>query len=707
MDIISFVAKDTGIQLRQVEATIKLIDNGATIPFISRYRKEATGGLDEIKIQAISLSYEKGKELEKRKSYIIETISGQGNLTPELKEKINSCTDADLLEDLYIPYKPKRRTKAEIARENGLEPLAKIIMSQNAPNIYHSAERFLNESIPDSETAINGASDIIAEWISENSAIRNMVRNTFAREAILTCKVVKTKIEEAANYQNYFDFSSPLHRCGSHRILAMRRGEKEGFLRVSISIDEERIIEKITNRFVKNDSESAGIVAGAVADSYKRLIKPSIENEFATSSKAEADDIAIKMFAQNVCQLLFAPPLGRKRVLAIDPGYRTGCKVVCLDEQGNLLHNDTIYPTPPRNETSLSAKKISQLVEAYKIDAIALGNGTASRETEHFLASLRYNREIKIYIVSEDGASIYSASKIARNEFPDKDVTVRGAVSIGRRLLDPLAELVKIDPKSIGVGQYQHDVDQTKLKKSLEFTVESCVNKVGVNLNTASQELLTYVSGLGPQLARNIVTYRAENGDFPDRKTLLKVPKLGPKAFEQCAGFLRIPGGNNLLDNTAVHPEHYPIVNRMALDMGCSVEDLVKRKEIRERIDIHKYETSEIGIPTLSDIMEELEKPGRDPRKNVAVVQFDETVRTFEDLHEGMVLNGIVTNITQFGVFVDIGIKENGLVHISELSDKFVASPSDVVGIHEHVRVKIKELDNARRRIALTMKDVK
>jgi len=704
--ILSFVAGSTGISLKQTSATIRLLDDGATIPFISRYRKEATGGLDETQIQATATAYEKAQELEKRKKHITETIAAQDKLTPELEKKIADCFDAQTLEDLYLPFKPKRRTKAEIAREKGLEPLARIIMAQNSDDVRRSATRFVNDDVADAEEAISGAADIVAEWISENQGARNTVRNMFSREAVVTCKVAKGKEEEAANYQNYFDFSSPLKRCGSHRILAMRRGEREGLLRVDISIPEEKILDRLSERFVKNDTESAHVVEEAIADSYKRLIKPSIENEFASLSKAEADDQAISLFAQNARQLLFAPPLGRKRILAIDPGYRTGCKVVCLDEQGNLLHNDTIYPTPPKSETALAAKKISHLIEVYKIDAIALGNGTASRETERFLSSLRYSRDVKVFVVSEDGASIYSASKLAREEFPDKDVTVRGAVSIGRRLLDPLAELVKIDPKSIGVGQYQHDVDQTKLKKSLEFTVESCVNSVGVNLNTASKELLTYVSGLGPQLAQNIVSYRAENGDFTTRRQLMKVPKLGPKAFEQCAGFLRIPDGENPLDNTAVHPENYRIVEQMAKDNNCTVSELIKDKEKREKIDIRRYVTAETGLPTLTDIMAELEKPGRDPRKGVAVMKFDDSIKTFDDLTEGLVLKGIVTNITQFGVFVDIGIKENGLVHISELSDKFVSSASEVVKIHQQVTVKVKSIDRERRRIALTMKQI-
>ena len=705
-DIVGFIVNSTGLPRKAVEAVVKLTDDGCTIPFISRYRKEATGGLDEVQIQTIVTALEKAEELFKRRDFIIDSISQQGKLTDELKRKIQECNDAAELEDLYLPYKPKRRTKAEIARENGLEALAKIIMAQNSGDIHRSASRFVNEKITTADDAIAGALDIIAEWVSENAGVRNVVRNAFAREAVITCKAVKGKEEEAANYRNYFDFSSSLKRCGSHRILAMRRGEREGLLQVSIGIDYNNIADKISRKFLRNDSESSELVAKAVADSYKRLIKPSIENEFASLSKSKADDDAIALFADNARQLLFAPPLGKKRILAIDPGYRTGCKVVCLDEQGNLLHNDTIYPVPPRNEIAVAAKKIANMIEVYSIDAIALGNGTASRETERFLESLRYSRKVNVYVVSEDGASIYSASKLAREEFPDKDVTVRGAVSIGRRLLDPLAELVKIDPKSIGVGQYQHDVDQTKLKKALEFTVESCVNSIGVNLNTASKELLSYVSGLGPQLAKNIVDYRKDNGNFNSRQELLKVPRLGKKAFEQCAGFLRIPDASNPLDNTAVHPENYAIVEAMAHDSGMTVAELIKNKDARTAVDLNKYMSDTVGIPTLTDIMAELDKPGRDPRATVSVMKFDDGVKSFEDLKDGMILEGIVTNITQFGVFVDIGIKENGLVHISEISDKFISSPSEAVKIHQHVRVRVKSIDTERRRISLSMKEL-
>lgn len=704
---INFISERTGISARQVTATTKLLDDGSTIPFISRYRKEATGSLNEVEIQAISMAYENFKELEKRKEFIIQAIEGQGLLSNELKEKIKNCIQENELEDLYLPYKPKRRTKAEIARKRGLEPLAKIIMAQNTQDINKTAIKYKNEEVQSADDAISGAADIIAEWISENQSTRNIVRNAFEKYAVISCKVSKGKEEEAANYQNYFDYSSSLKKCNSYRILAMRRGEKENLLQVSIDIDKSIILEKIERKYIRSNNECSSIIKEAIADSYKRLIKPSIENEFATLSKENADSTAIALFADNARQLLFAPPLGHKRVLAIDPGYRTGCKIVCLDEQGNLLHNDTIYPTPPKSEFTLSAKKLSYLIEAYKIDAIALGNGTASRETEKFLQSIRYSRKINIYIVSEDGASIYSASKIAREEFPDKDVTVRGAVSIGRRLLDPLAELVKIDPKSIGVGQYQHDVDQNKLKKALEFTVESCVNSVGVNINTASKELLTYISGLGPQLAQNIVTHRAENGDFTNKEQLLNVPRLGIKAYQQCAGFVRVPNSENPLDNTAVHPENYNIVNNMAKNCNCSINELISNESIRKSIDLSKYTDNNVGLPTLNDIMQELEKPGRDPRKTITVMQFEESVKSFEDLKTDMVINGIVTNITQFGVFVDIGIKENGLIHISELSDSYVSNPSDIVKIHQQIKVRIKELDEQRKRIALSMKGIK
>lgn len=706
-NILSYISTHTGISGRQIEATAKLLDGGATIPFISRYRKEATGSLDETQIQAVATALEEARELEKRRAYIIETIEALGKMTDSLKAKISAAADSTSLEDLYLPYKQKRRTRAEIARQKGLEPLARIIMDQRQGNIHKAAASYVGKDVADGDEAIAGALDIVAEWVSEDKQVRQSVRSSFEREAVITAKVVKGKEEEAANFRNYFDFSSPLRRCGSHQLLAIRRGEREGLLKVDISIDADRMTSRIGRQLIKSRSEASRLLEEAIADSYKRLIKPSIENEFAATSKDGADASAIDMFAGNVRQLLYAPPLGRKRVLAIDPGYRTGCKVVCLDEQGNLLHNDVIYPTPPRSETAMAAKKIQNMIESYRIDAIALGNGTASRETERFLESLRYSRDVKVFVVSEDGASVYSASKVARDEFPDKDVTVRGAVSIGRRLLDPLAELVKIEPKSIGVGQYQHDVNQTRLKKALEFTVESCVNNVGVNLNTASRELLTYVSGVGPQLAQNIVDYRAANGDFHTRRELLRVPKLGPKAYEQCAGFLRIPGGDNPLDNTAVHPENYAVVKAMADGCHMTVAELIADKEAQRSIDLQLYASDTVGMPTLRDIMAELDKPGRDPRAAISVMKFDESLSSFDDVHEGMVVNGIVTNITQFGAFVDIGIKENGLIHISELSDHYVASPADVVSLHQQLRVKIKGVDAERRRISLTLKDIR
>jgi uncharacterized protein len=702
----ALLQKWLNISARQIENTIGLLDEGATVPFISRYRKEVTGGLDEVAIQSINEKYEAVKELEKRKEFICKTITEQEKMTDELQRRIDGCWDTNELEDIYLPFKPKRRTRAEIARANGLEPLAKIIMSQRNDDIRYKAKRYINDKVPDEEAAIAGAMDIIAEWISEKEPVRNAVRNSFNRSAAITAKVVKGKEEEGEKYKNYFDTTAPLHRAGSYRILAMRRGEKEGFLKVGITNDDDHAIDNIDRIVIRGTGEAAEIVAQAAEDSYKRLVRPSIETEFAAMSKEKADDEAIEMFAQNVRQLLFAPPLGHKRVLAVDPGFRTGCKVVCLDEQGNLLHNDVIYPTPPRSDFKGAASRITNLIEMYKIDAIALGNGTASRETEQFLTSLHYNRDIKVYVISENGASIYSASKIARDEFPDKDVTVRGAVSIGRRLLDPLAELVKIDPKSIGVGQYQHDVDQTKLKKALTFTVESCVNSVGVNVNTASKELLTYVAGLGPQLAQNIVAFRADNGAFKSRKEIMKVPRMGAKAFQQAAGFLRIPESENPLDNSAVHPERYQLVEKMAKDCGCTVAELIADKEKRAKIDIKKYVSDEVGMPTLLDIMAELEKPGRDPRKGVKVMKFDENVKTIDDLKVGMELNGIVTNITQFGVFVDIGIHENGLIHISELSDHYVSSPSEVVKLNEHVKVKVINVETDRKRISLSMKNV-
>lgn len=691
----------------RVQNTLKLLLDGATIPFISRYRKEATGGMDEVQISEINARYEKLCELAKRKETILSTIGELGKLTPELSKRIADCWEGTELEDIYLPYKPKRKTRAEIARQKGLEPLAVLLLMQRENNLAAKARAFVKGDVKDEEDALKGARDIIAEQVNEDERARNQIRRQFERQGVITAKVVKGKEgdEAAAKYRDYFDFSEPLKRCTSHRLLAIRRGEKEGILKVSITpADETECGERLERLFVKTNNECAHQVAEAVNDAYKRLLKPSIETEYAAISKEKADDEAIRVFAGNLRQLLLAPPLGQKRVMGIDPGFRTGCKVVCLDAQGALLHNEAIYPHPPKSEYKQAARKLTQLVEQYKIEAIAIGNGTASRETEQFVTSQRYDREIQVFVVSEDGASIYSASKTAREEFPDYDVTVRGAVSIGRRLIDPLAELVKIDPKSIGVGQYQHDVDQSKLKASLDQTVESCVNLVGVNVNTASKHLLTYVSGLGAALAQNIVDYRTENGAFRSRRELLKVPRMGAKAFEQCAGFLRIPEAENPLDNSAVHPESYSVVERMAKDLGCSVTDLIKDKELRSRIKIENYITDSVGLPTLTDIMQELDKPGRDPRRKIEMFEFDKNVRTLDDLQEGMELPGIVTNITNFGCFVDIGIKENGLVHVSQLADRFISDPSTVVSIHQHVRVRVMSIDRERKRIQLTMK---
>lgn len=696
------------INIKYVDNTLELLDSGCTIPFISRYRKERTGGLDEVQITQIYELNERMKETAKRKETIIKTISEQGKLTPELEKRINECWEPEVLEDIYMPYKPKRRTRAQVARENGLEPLATIIMLQRDSAPETTARRFINENVKSEEDAIKGALDIIAENVSEDERSRSQLRNAFRRGAIITSKVIKSKVDtdEAAKYSDYFDFSEPLKRCSSHRLLAMRRGEKDGILRVSISADDEECVEKLKRLFVRGYGKCSTLVGEAVADSFKRLLKPSIETEFATMSKENADSDAIAVFAENLRQLLLAAPLGQKRVMGIDPGFRTGCKVVCLDEQGNLLHHEAIFPHPPRNEQIEASTQIKEMVKKYGVEAIAIGNGTASRETDRFVKTLGLADSIQVFTVSEDGASVYSASKTAREEFPDKDVTVRGAVSIGRRLMDPLAELVKIDPKSIGVGQYQHDVDQAKLKKSLDLTVESCVNSVGVNLNTASKHLLTYVSGLGPTLAQNIIDYRTANGAFRSRSQLLKVPRLGPSAFEQSAGFLRIPDAKNPLDNTAVHPESYKIVEKMAKDCGCSVAELIKDKDKRKSIRLDRYVSEKVGMPTLTDIMAELEKPGRDPREQLEEFEFDPNVSTPDDLVEGMVLPGIVTNITNFGAFVDIGVHQDGLVHISQLADRYVSDPTQVVKLHQHVMVKVIEVDRRRNRISLSMKAV-
>lgn len=701
------IADALKLPVHRVENTLKLLQGGATIPFISRYRKEATGGLDEVQISEISSHYEKLLELSKRKETIQSTIESLGKLTDDLRRRIDGCWDATELEDIYLPYKPKRKTRAEAARQKGLEPLAAWLMLQRGNALDAYVKNFVKGEVKNEEDALKGARDIIAEQVNEDEQARNQIRHQFSRQAVISAKVVKGKEtdEAAAKYRDYFDFSEPLKRCSSHRLLAIRRGEAEGILKVSITpSDETECTDRLERRFVRGNNECSRQVCEAVNDAYKRLLKPAIETEFAALSKEKADDEAIRVFAGNLRQLLLAPPLGQKRVLGIDPGFRTGCKVVCLDAQGTLLHNEAIYPHPPKSEYQLAGRKLVKLVEQYRIEAIAIGNGTASRETEQFVTSQRFDREIQVFVVSEDGASIYSASKTARDEFPDYDVTVRGAVSIGRRLMDPLAELVKIDAKSIGVGQYQHDVDQTKLKEALDQTVESCVNLVGVNVNTASSHLLTYVSGLGPVLAKNIVDYRTANGPFRSRRELLKVPRMGAKAFEQCAGFLRIPHAENPLDNSAVHPESYPIVERMAADLHCSVSDLIANRELRSRISPEKYVTDTVGLPTLTDILQELEKPGRDPRQKIQVFEFDKNVRTIDDVQEGMVLPGIVTNITNFGCFVDLGIKEKGLIHVSQLADRFVSDPTTVVSIHQHVRVRVIGVDRERKRIALTMK---
>jgi len=704
MTINKLISLTLNIRESQIEKTVKLLDEGATIPFISRYRKEATGGLDEVQIAAIKEQHDKYTEMEKRKVTILKSIEEQEKLTPELRSRIENCWSTTELEDIYLPYKPKRQTRAEIARKKGLEGLAKSIMSQQKFDVEEKALAYVKGDVQDTTEAINGACDIIAEWVSEDELARNSIRNLFEREAVITSKVIKGKEEEGDKYRDYFDMEERLSRLSSHRLLAMRRGEAEGFLRISISPDEGDALYRLYGKFVKGNTEASGYVENAIKDSYKRLLKPSIETEFASLAKEKADEEAIHVFTENLRQLLLAAPLGQKRVLGIDPGYRTGCKLVCLDAQGNLLHNETIYPHPPQNEIGKSASKVSKLVSTYKIDAIAIGNGTASRETERFITNIRYDKEVQVFVVSENGASVYSASKTAREEFPEYDVTVRGAVSIGRRLMDPLAELVKIDPKSIGVGQYQHDVDQSKLKKSLDLTVESCVNLVGVNVNTASKHLLTYISGLGPTLAQNIVDYRAENGAFKNRKQLLKVPRMGEKAFEQCAGFLRIPNADNPLDNSSVHPESYHVVETMAKDLNCSVKELIENKEIKKKLDLNRYITDKTGLPTLNDIIDELDKPGRDPRKTIQAFEFDPTIKTIEDLKPNMTLPGIVTNITNFGCFVDVGIKENGLVHISELADKFVSDPTEIVSLHQYVQVRVLSVDLARKRVQLSMK---
>jgi len=711
------ISTELHIQEHAVENTLKLLDEGCTIPFISRYRKERTGGLDEVQITAISDRAERLQEIAKRKETIVKTINEQQKMTPDLEKRINDCWELTTLEDIYLPYKPKRRTRAQVAREQGLEPLATILLMQREPNPERAAQRFVRDGLPIAD-CLTGAQDIIAEQVSEDERSRNQIRGAFRREAFIVSKVIKAKkdTDEAQKYSDYFDWEEPLKRCSSHRLLAMRRGESEGILRISLTIDDDEAVSRLQRSLPPPPPGGGGacrrLLEEAVEDGYKRLLLPSIETEFARISKERADEEAIKVFSENLRQLLLGAPLGQKRVIGIDPGFRTGCKVVCLDAQGNLLHHEAIFPHPPVNHRMQAVVHLQEMLKKFQIEAIAIGNGTASRETRSFVEdTLKEMGQGKptptVFVVSEDGASVYSASKVARDEFPDEDVTVRGAVSIGRRLMDPLAELVKIDPKSIGVGQYQHDVDQTQLKHSLDQTVESCVNLVGVNLNTASQHLLTYVSGLGPTLAQNIVDYRKEHGAFTSRAQLKKVPRLGPAAYQQCAGFLRIPDAKNPLDNSAVHPESYAVVEQMAKDCHCTVSDLINKKELREKIDIQRYVTKEIGLPTLTDIMKELEKPGRDPREQIEEFEFDASVQTVEDLREGMELPGIVTNITNFGAFVDIGVHQDGLVHVSQMADRYVSDPTQVVHLHQHVRVRVIDIDLRRNRISLSMKGMK
>ena len=708
MTPIQLIAQRLNLREKQVEQTIALLDEGATIPFISRYRKEATGGLDEVAVAAVAEQHRQLDELEHRKAFVLETIEAQGALTDELRARVTACWDATEIEDIYLPFKPKRRTRAQMAREKGLEPLAQRLLLRPNSDPEQEAEGFLTDEVGTVDEALQGARDIIAEQISEDEHSRQTLRRIYSREAVITSKAVKGKSEtpEAAKYRDYFEWSEPLKRCTSHRLLAMRRGESEGVLRVTITpADDERATEQVARRYVKSGTRAAEQVEMAAGDAYKRLLRPSIETEFAASSKEQADEEAIRVFATNLKQLLLAAPLGQRRIMGIDPGFRTGCKVVCLDAQGALLHNETIYPHPPKNETVRSEQTLRRLLKDYAVEAVAIGNGTAGRETEELVRGLHVEG-VEIFLVSEDGASVYSASATAREEFPDYDVTVRGAVSIGRRLADPLAELVKIDPKAIGVGQYQHDVDAGALKRSLDQTVESCVNAVGVNLNTASAHLLTYVSGLGAALAKKIVEYRTTHGPFGSRRELLKVPRLGAKAFEQCAGFLRIVDGKNPLDNTAVHPERYDIVQHMAADAGLDVPALIADAEARKRLDLKRYCTADVGLPTLTDILAELDKPGRDPRGKAEVFSFEEGIHSIDDLEIGMILPGVVTNVTNFGAFVDLGIKVKGLVHVSQLADRFVRDPNEVVHVQQQVRVRVLEIDEARGRIALSMKSV-
>ena len=706
MDKIQFIQQNISIQEKQINAVLQLLSEDCTIPFIARYRKDKTGNLGEVEIEQIQKLSKNFDEIQKRKESVLKSIEEQEKLTPELRAKIEQSFDLQEIEDLYLPFKKRRKTKADAAKEKGLEPLAKIIMAQKNGDIEQTAQNYLNKEVSSVEEALQGTRDIIAEWINENIFIRKNLRRIFQRKAVISSKVVKTKKEEeeAQKYAQYFDWSEPLNKIPSHRLLAMLRAEKEGFIKVSIDIDKEEILTFMEGSLVKTASPSCTEqIILAAQDAYKRLLEPSISNEILQEAKIKADEKAISIFSENLTQLLLAPPLGEKRILAIDPGYRTGCKVVCLDEKGDLLHNETIYPHAPQKETAAAMKKIRSMVEAYHIEAISIGNGTASRETEFFIKKIAFDRPLQVFVVSEAGASVYSASKIARDEFPDYDITVRGAVSIGRRLSDPLAELVKIDPKSIGVGQYQHDVDQTLLKEELDSTVVKCVNSVGININTASKSLLSYVSGIGEKLAENIVTYRTENGAFVDRNQIKKVPRLGEKAFQQAAAFIRIKDGKNPLDNSSVHPEAYKIVEKMAKDLGIKTIDLIANEEKIKQIAPEKYTTEDIGILGIKDILKELLKPGLDPRKTSKVFEFDPNIKTFEDLKSGMVLPGIVSNITAFGCFVDIGIKENGLVHISQLKDGFVSDPSEVVKLHQQVKVKIIEIDTERKRIALSM----
>mgnify|MGYP001334027513 FL=1 len=705
MTVEKYIQERLQIPSKSIENTLQLLSEDCTIPFIARYRKDKTSNLDEVAIEQIFKLNKSFDEIVKRKESILKSIEEQNALTPELQQKITQSFDLQELEDLYLPYKKRKKTKADTAREKGLEPLAKMIMSQKSDDVAYLASKYLNKDVADEDEALQGARDIIAEWLNENLYIRKNLRRLFQRKAVIATKVVKTKKDEedAQKFSQYFDWQEPLNRTPSHRLLAMLRAENEGFVKVSVAVEKEEAIEVIENAVIKSQNDCAQQIALAIADAYKRLLEPAISNEALQEAKEKADIKAIDIFAENLQQLLLAAPLGEKRILAIDPGYRTGCKVVCLDEKGDILHNETIFPHAPQNETGMAMKKIKSLVNSCHIEAISIGNGTASRETEQFIKKIGFDRDLQVFVVSEAGASVYSASKIAREEFPNYDVTVRGAVSIGRRLSDPLAELVKIDPKSIGVGQYQHDVDQTKLKEKLDNTVISCVNSVGINLNTASKSLLSYVSGIGEKMAENIVNFRAENGAFTSRKDLKKVPRLGEKAYQQAAAFVRIKNAKNPLDNSAVHPEAYVLVEKMAKDLGLKTEELIANKEKIDQINPEKYITEDIGILGIKDILKELLKPGLDPRKSAKVFEFDRNVKTIKDLHIGMILPGIVNNITAFGCFVDVGIKESGLVHISQLKDGFVSDVNEVVKLHQHVQVKVLEIDEQRKRIQLTM----